>query len=529
MNNKKAKMAKKKRFPIKPVDIGNFRLFPLLKTIGFLFHVPAIMALFSLIICLIYAEYYACFCLVIFAFLLCLVGQFLYRVFAQYNIRSLWEAMLSAALGWAICSFVGAFPYFFIASKLSSLGLSNESIDVFRSLLNCNFESFSGFTSTGLTMVARPSLLPHILQFWRSSQSWIGGMGLLAFVIALVESKREEYRFYLAEAKSDMVGNNLRTMLLKIWFIYFIFTVVIAFLFYLAKMPIWDAINHSMTAIATGGFSISDNSLEGYSVSAQAVALLGMTLGCMSFSLHYQIFREGRILKFWQNIQNRLLFIFLIIGSLVIILLTFISMDPESVFTCIFSFFTSLSTCGFRTTNMDFFTSAVKLFLILAMISGASSGSTSGGIKIRRIKNVFSAFLLRCRRITSKHEKEIIEGLGKKGEEKEIVDIDLPKSEQTSRLYAASVLFISWLFCLALSWFVILVISPHFKPLNVLFDVTSALGNVGLSTGVVQPTLPIISKIIFIFLMWLGRLEIIPVIILISTFFAFFKKNKKKK
>lgn len=529
--NRKTKSQSCKNLLVLPSSKISF--FSILKILGIILHVPAIMALLSILICLIYKEYFAITPLLLFALVTLFIAQLLCHIFSHHNLHNLKEAMIGAALGWALCSLIGALPYWLISNKLITLGISNEPINIFSSFLNCIFESVSGFTSTGLTMTTEPSKLSHVLQWWRSFQAWVGGMGLVIFIISLVEPKKEEYRLYLAEAKSEYVGKNIRLTLQKTWFIYLIYTLCLVFLFYLAKMPLWDAINHGMNALATGGFSIADKNLGAYSLPAQVVALFGMTVGAISFSLHYRLFKDGKISTLWTSLQHRLLFIFLIIGSSITILLNCLPEESLGISKCIFSWFSSLTTCGFSNVDMSYFSAAGKLFFILAMVIGGSSGSTAGGLKIRRIHNLFSAILLRLKSMTKAQEEEIIEELEEKeknlekNQDGEIAEIKLPPGSKSSRLYSSTVLFLLWIFFLIFSWFVILLIEPNAAPIHALFDLSSALGNVGLSTNIVSSALTMGGKWIFIFLMWLGRLEIIPFIILLSSISTLFCKNEK--
>lgn len=504
----------------------------ILKVLGIILHVPAIMGFSSLIIAAFYEEYFAFMPLLGFGFTSLIVGQILYRCYAEEPLHNLWEAMIGAALGWALCSIIGALPYFLISQKLIALGLNNEPITVFSRFINCMFESFSGFTSTGLTMTSMPSKLTHVLQWWRSFQAWIGGMGLIVFIIAVVEPKKEEYRLYLAEAKNEHVGKHINITLRKTWLIYLAYTLGFIFLFYLAKMPFWDAVNHGMNCIATGGFSIADKNLAAYSLSAQIVAIFGMTIGAISFSLHYLLFKERKFSLLWYSLQHRLLFIFLVVGSLLTLLINYFPKENISSFACIFSWFTSLTTCGFSNTNISYFSAASKLFLILAMTIGGASGSTAGGLKIRRVMNLFSAILLRLKSLTKAQEEEIIERVESKeeDEEQEIAEIKLPASEKTAKIYSSVVLFFLWIFFLILGWLLILLIKPDVPAVHALFNVSSAFSNVGLfTTDIVNSSLASSGKLIFIFLMWLGRLEIIPFIVLISAFFSLFTKKEAKK
>lgn len=484
-------------------------VFKVVSIIGLLLHIPAVIAFFSIFIALIFKEYFALETL-IFGFLVYLsLGQFFYRSFSKQKRTNIWDSMIIAALGWFLCSVAASFLYFFISRSSPDFYLGNA---VFKSYINSLFESFSGFTSTGLTMVDRPEELSYVLQWIRSMQSWIGGIGLIVFVISIIEPKREEYSLYFAEGRSEQIGKNITQTTQKIWKIYFSYTIVIGFLFFLSDMPLWDSVNHAMTSIATGGFSVSNVSFEKYSISSKIIAIFAMVIGCTSFCLHYRLIVNRSFSKFFKSKQHLMLFFLLISGSLILIFLDRVLKMDLGYLSSTFQWFSALSTCGFRVVNVKELLPFVKLFLIFAMIIGGSSGSTSGGIKIRRFINLFSGFFLR---ITKESGKEIVKDIKESAvSEREVTDVEFPKSEKTFRLYSSTILFSLWIIFILISWFLVLILTEGNRPLNVLFDITSAIGNVGMSTGVVSPSLSIFPKIIFIFLMWLGRLEIIPIFIL---------------
>jgi len=152
----------------------------------------------------------------------------------------------------------------------------------------------------------------------------------------------------------------------------------------------------------------------------------------------------------------------------------------------------------------------------MGMFIGGATGATCGGLKIRRLIHLLSGVLLRVRTITQKKEKQITGEYcpSKKPRRIEPPGVDLPKKEQSERLYTASVLFFLWTFTLLMGWFLILRWTPQAHALNALFEVTSAMSNVGLTSGLLTPDFPPFGKCIFMFLMWIGRLEIIPAIIL---------------
>lgn len=156
------------------------------------------------------------------------------------------------------------------------------------------------------------------------------------------------------------------------------------------------------------------------------------------------------------------------------------------------------------------------------MIIEGATGSNVGGVKIRRIIYLAQAILLRIKSFTTSKEVVIL----KETKKDEPTGVALPKGHKTERLYEASVLFILWIFSIVIGWFLMSLALPDKKGIDLLFDVSSAMSNVGLSSGITGPDLTFYPKVILIFLMWLGRLEIIPILILfLSPFVAFSKKK----
>lgn len=478
---------------------------PILGNIGLILHVPALMAFFTLIIGIIFGEIFALIPFLTMGVICLIVAQVLFYFFYQPKIILLWDAMISCALSWLICPFFAAIPFYWIANISSEIG-----VIPLRDPLNAFFEAFSGFTSTGLTMIKKPSALPHVLQWWRAFSEWIGGVGLIAIVLSFVEPKHEDYQLFYAETRSkDFKGHLLQTIR-NIWFMYVTYTLMIAILFFLFGMPLWASICHSLSGISTGGFSINDNSFVNYSFSIHMIAILAMSLGAISFSMHQKLLYQKKIFCFFKNEQNLLFIIFLISGSL------FLYLISDSTISSIFQWTSSLGTCGFYSINLSHVSASYKHFLIIGMIIGGCSGSTVGGIKIRRVIYLFQAIKVRLKSFTLQKEKRL--KLYQTDQEKAPSGVLLPKGHKTERLYEASVLFTLWICTLVIGWFLLNNLIHGENSLDLLFDAASALSNVGLSSGITNSDLFWGSKIVLIMLMWLGRLEIIPILVLVLSY-----------
>ena len=496
-----------------------FHFKAILGSVGLLLHVPGIMALISLLIALIYNEFYAILPFLSVGVAGIVLGQVLFRVFYHPEVIRLWDGMITAALGLIACSFLAALPFYFItlaAGNNSSLGTP----------LNALFESVSGFTSTGLTMVERPSLLPHTMQWWRSFLEWVGGIGLVIFVISTIKAQREEFTLYYAETKRYRFGRNIRETTRIIWTLYSVYTVFGVILLLLSGMTIWDALNHAMTGLATGGFSTSDLNLGGFSTRAQCATLIVMALGTISFPVHYAILREGNFSALWRDMESRLLLIFFAAGTLIIALLNLWTGAPIRWFDSLFQWVSCLGTCGFSTTHMTSFAPIVRLFFIFGMVIGGPSDATTGGINIRRFKNLMANLFLPFTFLSRKKEKKALKQIAREQArpKESLTDILLPFSEKRRKLHSAAIVCILWIFFLLLGWFFLLKWVPNSQSLDALFDAASALGNVGLSTGVTSPELFGTGKVILICLMWLGRLEIVPILLCLFSVMIWTKR-----
>lgn len=485
--------------------------------VGLLLHIPAGMGSISLIICTIFQEWFALIPMTTLALIGFGSGQFLYRMFStQEQNTHLWDAMIIASLGWLSCSLLAAIPFYWIAVEQLGVGVNSPAIETLSHPINALFESISGYTSTGLTMLQKPGSIPQILQWWRSFLEWTGGIGLVVFILSLTHLNRVGYQLYYAEAHTEKMSKNMKQTAYFIWVIYLLYTCIAVVLFYHFGMPLWEAINHGLTVISTGGFTLSNENFQSYSMGIKMSAILMMIIASMSFTIHFQIIREGKWKILFKNIQQRFLYTFVIGGAIIIVLLNIWTDTREKWINSVFEWISALTTCGFSALDLSLFNPMTKLFLIIGMFVGGATGSTVGGLKIRRLLYLFSGVFLRLKTLTQKKERQITKQYKslKDSEGTEIPGIDLPKTEKSERLYTASILFFLWCLTLLTGWFFILKWTPNGKALDALFDVVSAMSNVGLSSGLLTPEFSSFGKCIFMLLMWIGRLEIIPAIIL---------------
>ena len=479
-----------------------------LRDIGLFLHVPAIMALISLPVCLIAQETYALIPLLTCAIASLTFGQILYRLSRSKSSSRIPYAMATAALGWLLLPLFGAIPILMTAHAPDLAPDFSTTMLRFKDPWNAVFEAFSGFTSTGLSMATNYSEIPRTLQWWRSLMQWVGGVGIIVLVISLLEPSTEPDQLYNAEGRSQRIGLTLTQTVKHIWWIYLVYTVGSIFLFRIVGMDWWAALNHGMTGIATGGFSVTENSIGDYGIGVKLAVIIVMTLGAISFSVHYQLLRKGKFLAFWSDDQHQALWFLLFGGALLLWGLDSLSTRDIPLIDIIFQWSSALGTCGFGTTSVQSWDNGEKLLMVVAMLIGGAAGSTAGGIKISRFVIVVKAVIWRFRRIALlPHEMMRYELDG------EIIK----ESEANRRVEAAAVMFILWLGIVLLGIFILQYLKlPTSDLVDVIFEAASATSGVGISSGVTHPDLPWLGKLTLMCLMWMGRLEIISALLLLS-------------
>lgn len=485
---------------------------PVIKTIlrdlGLFIHVPGVMALITLPVCLAWGETYA-----ILPFVYCVlaslaIGQILYRICATKNYSRTPYAMITAALGWLILPLFAAIPLVAIAHELTIAPGTSATIMRYTNPWNAVFEGMSGFTSAGLSMALHYDELPHSVQWWRSLMQWVGGVGVIVLVISVLEPSTNPYQLYSAEARQKRIGLTIGTTVRYIWWIYLLYTVFAIFLLRIAGMNWWGAVNHAFTGISTGGFSIRDDSIGAYGTAVKIATIVVMILGAISFPIHYNLLYKRRWKALFEDNQHQALWTLLVLGILGLWFLNYLANTPTVLVDTVFQWVSALTTCGFNTVQVKPWSEGAKLLMAIAMIIGGTAGSTTGGIKLNRFVFLLKAVVWRFRRIALlPHEMMRYQLDG------EI----LKEPEANRRIEAAAVIAFLWMIFLAIG---VLILSqlqlPQYSLSDTIFEIASALGSVGLSTGITHPDLPWLGKLVLIVCMWMGRLEIIPVLLLLS-------------
>lgn len=434
---------------------------------------------------------------------------FLFRALAQRkNIKiNLTTAMLLCALSWIIISIFGSFPFI--------IGINKSFIDAF-------FESTAGFTSAGLTVFTNLDLMPKSIIFWRSLMQFLGGLGILTFFL-LISSRAggETWQFFSAEGHkfnvSRPVPNIFRTIKI-LWSIYIFFILAETIILNILGLSFFDALTHSFTTISTGGFSHYDQSIGYFAANGfknyiliEYVITFFMFLGGVNFLLHYRLFTgdykgviENSEFKSYLKI---IIYSAIFLSISIIILNTALDSSAEEIFRkSIFQITALLTTTGFSTENINsnFFPAAFKMFILILMLIGGSVGSTSGGIKVMRVKILGRLFKRDIKKIYYPTHAVLPVTI-----DKQILDKD--------EIFKLTGLFAFWLFLIVIGG----IITALFSDLSgweAYSGMFSAVGNIGpafFSTEKLASLSPLV-KFVYIIGMLAGRLEVIPLIILVT-------------
>lgn len=401
------------------------------------------------------------------------------------------HAMVIATLSWFFISLISAIPFYYI-----------EHMD----FLSSFFESVAGWTGTGLTMITQEESLTHTIQFWRTFTQWVGGVGVIVLtLIILARPGTGSFTLYRSEARDERIRPSVMSTVRSIWWIFTAYTVLAIILLFLAGMPLWEAINHAMTGLSTGGFSVKNDSIASYGVVVQAILIPIMIAGAISFAAHYDLL-NGRIKKFFKDAQTKALILIVLSGMVILALL---NMDSYSTFLQSFKYsafqFASALTCtGFQTANIAGWAPSAKMILSFAMVVGGAAGSTAGGIKLFRMILLAKGTGWRIKELFLPPNSSFSHRFG---------DKILSDDEAVREVNEAAIMSFMWMILLFVGIIVLLLTTSGTLD-NVIFEVCSAQGNVGLSTGITSAGMSPVAKIMLIINMWVGRLEIIPILVL---------------
>lgn len=324
------------------------------------------------------------------------------------------------------------------------------------------------------------------------------------FLSVMYRTSRVVQSLYFAEGRSDKTEPTIVGTVRKIWGIYLFYTLFFAFIFFLLGVPIFDAINISMTALATGGFAVTNNSIAAYSPYVAIAVIFAMIAGGTSFVSHINLLR-GKIKDFFTIEFRAMLVIIFAFSTVMLLHLTFLGTSlNDSTLQSLFHVTSALTGTGFSVSDLSTLTDFDKTILVLSMIFGAAYGSTTSALKLIRVVVLLYGVLWYIKVRLAPKTAIIPFKIGKKVfEPSEVRDV--------------SIYTTTYLLMLLIGAFVFM--ASGYSLVDSLFEVASAEGNVGLSVGITSPLMPWFEKVTLILEMWFGRLEIFPILILIVDIF----------
>lgn len=431
-----------------------------------------------------------------------LIGLFLY-LFTKDHEKDLRkrEGYVVVSLGWLVMSLFGAIP-FVIHGAIPSY------TDAF-------FETMSGFTTTGASILNEIEALPHGLLFWRSLTQWLGGMGIIVLSLAIMPILGiGGMQLFVAEVPGptkDKIHPRIRETAKRLWIIYLLFTVTEILLLMLGGMNFFDSINHAFTTMATGGFSTKQASVAHFSSPfIHYVIILFMFLAGTNFTVHYYVLHaKFSVIK--QNDEFKFYLKITLLFSLAIAAALFFKgySDPETSFRdSLFQVVSIITTTGYVTADYEIWGSFFQIVFFLLLFIGGCAGSTGGGIKIVRhlllIKNSFSEL----RRLI--HPRAVIPVR---------FNGNSVPNDIISNILA---FFLFYIFIFVLGTIVMALAGLDF--LSAMGSVATSIGNVGPAIGSVGPSnnfahIPDFGKWFLSFLMLMGRLELFTILIIFSPSF----------
>lgn len=410
------------------------------------------------------------------------------------------------AVCWVAASLVGAVP----------LVVSGE----FTSYIDALFEIVSGLTTTGASVVPNVEVLSKSILFWRSFSYWIGGMGVIVFVMAITARAPDRSMHIL---RAEMPGPIIDKLVPRskdtakiLYLIYMAMTaaMVVALLF--CGMPFFDSLLHAFGTAGTGGFGIKSNSVASYSAAAQWVITIGMFLFSLNFNLYYLVL-IGKIKTALKSSELRIFSVMVVVSTAIITLniANLFASFGDALRTAAFQVCSIVSTTGFSTANFDKWNSVSKAVLLLLMFSGGCAGSTAGGLKVSRLVILWRGIKRELKKALHPRTASVVKFDGKRVDEDTIHGVGTYMGVYVFILIAIIFLlsFDQWCDAIAADG-VYSVFETNFTAALTCFN------NVGPGFAAVGPTQSFVayspfSKLVLTFTMLLGRLEIYPLLLTI--------------
>ena len=399
--------------------------------------------------------------------------------------------------GWLSAALFGALPYILT-------GIIPDFTGAF-------FETMSGFTTTGASILTDLEAMPRGILFWRALTQWLGGMGVLVLVVAILPflgvSGMQIYQAEMPGPSKERLTPRIARTAELLWGIYVLLSVLLALLLRWAGMSWYDAVCHTFTTLSTGGFSTLTDSVAGFdSLRIEIILIIFMFLAGANYTLHFRAI-TGRPLVYFRDPECRFYLLVWLCASFFLAFNlrgTHFETLPEALRAGFFQATSILTTTGFATADFDAWPTASRLLLLALMVSGASAGSTSGGVKLIRIYVLVKRSILDIRAHMLPHA---------------VLRLKVGKKPLDPSIAAnISTFFIIFLLLGGIATLLMSFYMPD--PISAVSAVLATLGNIGPGLGVVGPTenfafVAPAGKMILSVCMLLGRLELYTVLVLL--------------
>lgn len=477
----------------------------ILYMVGSIIRLEAVVMLLPMLVALCYHEMNSVFALAVSILTAAVVGT-LMSALARPHSRVIYarEGFIIVTFAWIFLSLLGSLPFM----------ISGEIPDFFDAF----FETASGFTTTGASILSNVEAMSHGLLFWRSFTHWLGGMGVLVLIMAIVPSDSgRAIHIMRAEMAGPVIGKivpKIRETAKILYIIYFVLTIVETAFLLFGGMPLFDSAIHALGTAGTGGFGIKSDSIAGYSPYLQWVITAFMIIFGINFNLFYFLLLR----RFKQVFTNRELWFYggVLVSASAIITYSIYPLYnniSDAVRHSVFQVASMVSTTGYSTTDFDLWPDLAKGVLFILLFMGGCAGSTAGGLKLSRIIIMLKAIRKDIRHMLHPRSVAVVRCEGKK------LDNEV--------MHGVTTYFALYILLIAIT-FIILSFEPNFDVQSNLTASITCCNNVGPGFGKVGPMMGFgaysgFSKLVLTFAMLFGRLEIYPILL------AFYPRTWTKK
>lgn len=409
------------------------------------------------------------------------------------------EGLVCVSISWIVMSLLGCLP-FYISREIPAY-------------IDCLFEIVSGFTTTGASILSDVEALSRGNLYWRSFSHWLGGMGVLVFLLAVAPGDGKGSGFTMHLLRAESPGPNVGKLVPKmrktaaiLYIIYVVLTICNVIFLLIGKMPLFDALCTAFGTAGTGGFGIKNDSMAGYSPYLQNVTTIFMFLFGINFSCYYLL-----LLKEFKSVfkdEELRLYIGIVAAAIAVIIWNlrgFYGTWEETIRHAAFQVSSIITTTGFATTDFDLWPSLSKTVLLALMIVGACAGSTGGGMKVARVMLLCKSLRRNIRQVLHPKKVQVVRINGQVADERIL--------ENTNAYLAAYIIIIIFS--------VLLIAADGFSTTTNISAVLACFNNIGPGLEAVGPTCNFyaysgFSKVVLILDMLAGRLEIFPILVLFT-------------